>query len=296
MLRQMQCLAVHRDQQLRTGPGDHVAQFVAARMAGDMDEMGAIGNDLDPLGHEAVDDPAHRLFVAGDGARGKDHAVAAVQRHVGMIVVGDARQRRTLLTLASRAQGQHLVRRKMAVVIGATEILHAIEVPGLACHLGDALHRTPNHDDFAIGGLRGIGDGPDTSDIGREGGHGHASFRRLHQLGDGLCHLGFRGRTPLAHGIGGIADQRQQAGITQLAQPPFIGRQADDRGRVDLPVPGMQHRADLGVNRKRMRFRNRMRDRDELDIERADINPATGRNHGDGNLGRVALGLAFGAE
>ena len=76
VLEQMQGLAMHGDQKLRTDPGDHVAQLVAARMAGDVDEMGAVGDDLDALRHQAVDDGAHRLFVAGNGARGKDHAVA----------------------------------------------------------------------------------------------------------------------------------------------------------------------------------------------------------------------------
>ena len=49
VLEQMQRLAVHGDQELRTHPGNHVAQFVAARMAGDVDEMGAVGDDLDAL-------------------------------------------------------------------------------------------------------------------------------------------------------------------------------------------------------------------------------------------------------
>ncbi len=39
-----------------------------------------------------------------------------------------------------------------------------------------------------------------------------------------------------------------------------------------------------------------MRNRDELDVERPDVDPAAGRNHGDGNPGRVALGLALGFE
>src|SRR5580765_1490387 len=39
-----------------------------------------------------------------------------------------------------------------------------------------------------------------------------------------------------------------------------------------------------------------MRHRYELDIERADIDPAAGGDHCDGNLRRVALGRAFGLE
>ena len=38
--------------------------------------MRAVGDDLDALRDQAVDDAADRLLVARDGARGKDHAVA----------------------------------------------------------------------------------------------------------------------------------------------------------------------------------------------------------------------------
>ncbi len=76
-----------RDQELRLGPGDHVAQFVAAGMAGDVDQMVAVGEDLDALQHQIVDDGADGLLVARDGARGEDHAVAAVERDLGMIVI-----------------------------------------------------------------------------------------------------------------------------------------------------------------------------------------------------------------
>ncbi len=49
MLGQVQRLAMRRDQDLRLHPGDHVAQFVAARMAGDVHQMRAVGDDLDAL-------------------------------------------------------------------------------------------------------------------------------------------------------------------------------------------------------------------------------------------------------
>ena len=76
MLGQVQGLAMGRNQDLRPHPADHVVQLGAARMAGHMNQMIAIGDDLDALRHQAVDHPRHRLLVAGDGARGEDHAVA----------------------------------------------------------------------------------------------------------------------------------------------------------------------------------------------------------------------------
>src|SRR6185437_4430945 len=54
-------------------PADHVAQLVAAGIAGDMYQMGAVGDDLDALRHQAVDDRTHRLLVAGNGAGGEDN-------------------------------------------------------------------------------------------------------------------------------------------------------------------------------------------------------------------------------
>src|SRR5882757_9396693 len=58
----------------------------------------------------------------------------------------------------------------------------------------------------------------------------------------------------------------------------------------------MQDGADRGVDRQRMRFRNRMRDRNELDVERPEIDAAARRHHRDRNLGCIALGRTFGLE
>ena len=245
---------------------------------------------------QAVDDGADRLLVAGDGARGKDHAVALVQGHLRMIVIGDARQRRARLALAPRAQRQHLVGGKMAVEIGAAEILHAVEIAGLARDLHHALHGAADHHDLAARGLGRIGDRAQPRDVGRKGGHGDPALGALHQFGDGLCDLGLGRRAPFPHRVGGIADQRQHAGIAELAQAPLVGRLADDRRRIDLPVAGMQHGACGSVDRQRMGFRNRMRDRNELDVERPEIDAAAGGHHRDRNFRRVALGGAFGRE
>src|SRR6516162_10556116 len=45
-----------------------------------------------------------------------------------------------------------------------------------------------------------------------------------------------------------------------------------------------------------MRFRYRMRDRNELHIERPEIDATARRHHRDRNLGRIALGGAFGLK
>src|SRR6476469_7002896 len=52
-------------------------------------------------------------------------------------------------SLATRAQRQHLVGRKMAVEIGAAESLHSLEIAGLARHLHHTLHGAADHDHLA---------------------------------------------------------------------------------------------------------------------------------------------------
>ena len=54
MLEQMQRFAVNRDQQLRSHPRYHVAQLVATWIAGDMDEVGPVGDHLDALHHRPL--------------------------------------------------------------------------------------------------------------------------------------------------------------------------------------------------------------------------------------------------
>ena len=275
---------------------NHVAQFVTARMAGDVDQIGTVGDDFDTLRDQAIDDAADRLLVAGNGARGEDHAVTLVQRDLRMVVIDDARQRSAGLTLASRAQRQHLVRWKMTVKISPAETLHAVEMTGFAGDLHHALHGAADDDHFTAGGLGGVRDRFQARDVGGESRDGDAALGGLHQLHDGGGDLGLRGRAPFPHRIGGIADQRQHAGIAQLAQTPLVGRHADDRRRVDLPVTGVQHGADRSLDRQRVGFRNRMGNRNEFDIERAEIDPAARWHHRDRDFRRIALRRQFGLE
>ena len=65
---------------------------------------------------------ADRLLVAGNGARGEDHRSPLRQRHLGMLVLGDARERGARLALAAGAQRHHLVGRQIAVDLHAAEL------------------------------------------------------------------------------------------------------------------------------------------------------------------------------
>ena len=68
--------------------------------------------------------------------------------------------------------------------------------------------------------------------------------RAADQFGERLRDIGLGRRAALAHRVGGIADQREAALVAERAQLGFVGRRADDRRRIDLPVAGVQHGAE----------------------------------------------------
>src|SRR5690348_12044704 len=128
----------------------------------------------------------------------------------------------------------------MAVKLSAAEFLHVVEIAGLARNLGDALHRTPNHHDLAVRGARGVGDGFQPRDVRGESRDGDTTARGADQLSNGLCDIGLRRRAALAYGVGGIANQREAALLTQRAQLFLVRGRPEDWRRIDLPVTGMQ--------------------------------------------------------
>ena len=165
MLGEVQRLAVDGDRHARPHPAVKLLKFGPARMARHVDQMGAIGDHLDALTDQSVDDAADGLFVARNGARGKNHAVALAERHIGMLIERDTRQRGARLTLAPGTKRHHLIGRQIPIDIGAAKFLDAVEIAGFARDLDDALHGTANHDDLAATRPRRERHGPQARDI-----------------------------------------------------------------------------------------------------------------------------------
>ena len=70
----------------------------------------------------------------------------------------------------------------------------------------------------------------------------------------------------------------------ERAELGLVGRRAEDRGRIELPIAGVQHVAERRADNKRVGNRDRMGDGDELDIERAEVEVAE-LDIGDRNSG-----------
>ena len=260
VLGEMQRLAMHRNGDARAHPAVKLRHLGAARMAGDVHQMGAVGDDLDALPDQPVDHLADRLLVARDGARGKDHQVALAKRHLRVLVLGDARERGARLALAAGAQRHDLVGRQIAVGLDAAEIRDAVEIAGLARDLRDAR--------------------PSRGRPPRPRGRRRRRLRATARMRATLEAKVVTATRPVAPAISSrsvlatSASDGERPSRTALVESPIsarqpsspsalelrlVGRRADDRRRIELPVAGVQHVAERRADDQRVRFRDRMR-------------------------------------
>ena len=82
----------------------------------------------------------------------------------------------------------------------------------------------------------------------------------------------------------------------ERAQLRLVGRRPQHRRRIELPVAGVQHVAVRRAQDQRVGFRDRMGDRDKLDVERPDVEARAERHLGDRNFRRAVFALALGFE
>ena len=250
-----------------------------------------------PCVDQAVDDGADRLLVAGDGARGEDHAVAPVQRHLA-----DGRHWRCAPAPRAARPGC----RCTAPAPCPAEDGRRHRRRGNSARRRDSRSRA-----------RPAPRAPWRGRPPRPRGRRPSRHRRRPCSRATLEAKVVTATRPLAAFTSSAmvlatsASEGERPSRTALVESPISASTPaspssrsrrssvgapDDRRRIDLPVAGVQHGADLGVDRQRMRFRNRMRDRNELDVERADIDAAARRHHRHRDFRRIALGGAFGLE
>src|SRR5262245_65135251 len=184
----------------------------------------------------------------------------------------------------------------MAVDLDRTKIPDAIEIAGLACDLRDALHGTADQDDLAFTGGRGLRDRAQARHVRGKGGNGDPRWRAADELGETFGNVSFGGRAPLAECVGGVPDQRETALVDDRTQLGFIGRWADDGGRIDLPIPGVKHAAERGADDETVRFRDRMGHGYEFYVEWTERESTPERHDVHRDLGRTWLAFPLGLQ
>src|SRR5262245_55576140 len=162
---EMPALAVHRNGDAGLDPAIELLELAAAGVARDVDGLVLIRDDLDAQIRQAVLHAPYGLFVAGDGARRKDHPVTLFEFDIGMLALRHARERRARLALAPGAQGNDLARRELAEDGFVVEFEIGVEIAGRLGRLDHAEHGPADDDEFAAGGAGGLGDGAETGNV-----------------------------------------------------------------------------------------------------------------------------------
>ncbi len=228
----------------------------------------AVGDDADAARGKRVLVADDVEFVSGDRARRHHDRVAGRECHARVIVGRDAGERRARLALAARQERDDLVARQMGKHVLVIERRQPIQHVELGRHVDDAAERAADNHDIAPRGLGGQRDRADARDVGGESGEGDAPLRVLDDVGQFARDFAFAGAFAFPHRVGGIADQRQHALVADRLQAFRVRRRADGGVVVELPVAGMEDRAEGSADRQRVGFRDRMRDVDVLDLER----------------------------
>ena len=196
-----------------------------------------------------------RLLVARDRARGENHAIAFRQRDIRMLVLRDACECGAWLALRAGQQRHDLVARQIAVGVGRAEFRNVVEIAAIAGDVGHPVHGAADHHDLAPAFARGLRHRADARDIRREGGDGHPMRRILDEFRQTPGDIGLARARSVAHHVGGIADQRQHALVTQTAKGFLGGQAAEIRRVVELPVARMDHETVRGADGECVRFR-----------------------------------------
>ena len=90
-------------------------------------------------------------------------------------------------------------------------------------------------------------------------------------------------------GVGGVAAQQQHAVAAELGEPRDVRRRAADRRLVELVVAGEQHGPELAAQDHADHVGDRVREVDELDLERAGLDLLARREHLELRLAQPVL-------
>ena len=284
-------LAVEGDEEPGPGEGVDDFQFLLAGVAGDMEHVRPVVDDLHALAEQLVDDPAHRHLVAGDGGGGDDHLVPGADFHLLVGGEGHAVQGAHLLALGPGGDDDLLVFRQALdfadVHQGVLGHLHIAQFRG---HPHDVLHGPARDGHLPPVGGGGVQHLLDAVDVGGEGRHNNALVAALELAHEGLSHR------PLAHGVarafhvGGVGAEGQHAPLAQLTQPGQVDDLPVNGGGVNFKVPGVDHGAHMGVDGESHGVGNGVVHMDELHSELSRPDGLAGLHSDElGALGQAVL-------
>ena len=241
----------------------------------------SLGHDLDAEPHQRVLQPADRLLVAGDDARGEDHGVAVLEHDVRVVVAGDAGQRGARLALAAGADQQRPCRAGCSRPRPRSESAASrrdsrSRAPPCPCATASG-RPAPTSRSWA---RAACGDRRQPRHVRGEAGDRDPPVIAADQLGQGLAAARLRSpNAPSAQRVGrsrrpspARPRRRCARSAASSVSSPISGSGSSFQSPVCNTVPSR------GADRHRVRLGDRMRQGDQLEIERADREPARHRH------------------
>ena len=259
---------MHRHRVARLHQLVEALQLVPRRVAGDVDHV--VVRRHHPAAAPARLSCTRRIaaLVAGDHARGEDDGVALPERDVRMRVGGDLGERRARLALAAGADDQQRLVGEEAGLLLRHEGREVLEVAAFARRRLGVAQRAAEERDL-----------PARPPPPR----GRCSRRRAMLVAKQVTATRpFSGRMmaarlrrtsaslPECPSTSALVESHTMASTPSLAEPRegrLVGRRADQRLGVELPVAGVQHQPVPGADGQRLRLRHRMGDAEELQVE-----------------------------
>ena len=215
---------------------------------------------------------ADRPLVAGNDARGEDRRVALPPARGR-----DGRRRRcgqrgARLALAAGADEQDLVARQIAGLLlrdaaSGSRAGSRIPAPPRPC----AAASGPTAPDARPAADAAMGDALEPRHIGGEAGRPRPGRVRVRPASSSVARIvASEPASPSTNTLVRVADHGEHALVADAAQRRLVGDLADQRLGIDLPVAGVQHRAERRADRQRIRLGDRMGHGDQLELERPD--------------------------
>src|SRR5579884_2962447 len=186
----------------------------------------------------------------------------------------DAAERRARLALAAGRDDQHFALGKPHRLVEADRRREVLEVAGRLRDTEDTLERAAGDAHLTPGLPRYPADRLQPRGVGSEGGDQHAALCLEHLREKTLMDALFRSRGLVLEDVRGVTHQREDAVIADLGQHLGARSLADNRRLVDLPVARVEYVAERRLDQKPVAFRNGVRERDEADAERSELDDA----------------------
>ena len=264
-------LAVDGHDVPRAQQREHRPQLLLARVTGDVHGRDLLVEHLRARAGELVDRVVDAQLVPGNRLRRDDDGVSRLDRDGLVVAVRDSRQGRHRLALASRAEDEELVRRKLRGLVRVDDrVLRERDVAEVPRDVEVLAHRAPDDDDLPPA-LHG--------DVG---GLLHAMDVRRERRDEDLPRAEREDRAerlsdePLGAGVAGplrvrrVAEEEVDSAVPDLRQRADVGLEPVHGRVVELPVTRVDHAPGVGLDHERRRVGDRVGDADELDAKRAE--------------------------